>query len=293
MKIYDTHVDVFSDIYERTLKGETEVFKHHHLEDMKKGEIVGGIWVVYSESDFDLYKAYQIALKDFEPYKKDFDVVLGLEGLRNVKTLEEYQKFYNLGIRHSMLTWNEENHLATGVAGDKNHGVTPLGFEFLDYMKTHNMITDVSHLNVKSFYDVMTSNPKVVIASHSDSYRLRDHRRNLSDEQLYTLKQHHGYVGINSAKNFVSLDPMKQDIKHMVDHLLYIGNIVGLDHVMLGLDMMNFLPGDEFVNDGLKDLETHAYSQRIIDELRMRGLADTDVRRIAYNNYLQMLDELD
>lgn len=41
------------------------------------------------------------------------------------------------------------------------------------------MIIDVSHLNVKSFYDVLEENPKILIVSHSDAYSLSNHRRNL------------------------------------------------------------------------------------------------------------------
>jgi membrane dipeptidase len=293
MKIYDTHCDVFSNIYERLQKGEKDVFKKYHYDDMKKGEVVGGIWVVYSEYDFDAYKAYQMALKEFEPYKKDFDVVYGLEGLRNVKTIEEFQKFYDLGVRHAMLTWNEENHLATGVAGKKDHGLKEEGKVFLDFMNTHHMITDVSHLNVKSFYEVMETKPKVVIASHSDSFTLRDHRRNLSDDQLNVLKEAGGYVGINSAKNFISLNPLEQNVSHFVDHLIYIANRIGWDHVMLGLDMMNFLEGyGTESSDNLYDLPTHAEAQKIIEELIHRGISKDRIERIAYQNYLEMISKI-
>ena len=100
---------------------------------------------------------------------------------------------YELGVRHAMLTWNEENHLATGVAGDKDRGLTNLGKEFLDYMYKHHMVIDVSHLNIKSFYDVLEYMPHNIIASHSNAYTLSDHRRNLNDDQLRLMREVGGY----------------------------------------------------------------------------------------------------
>ena len=70
------------------------VYKEYHLDNLAKGNICGGIWVVYGDKDFDVYDAYQKALQAYQPYKNDYDVVLGLEGLRNVHTLEDFKKMY-------------------------------------------------------------------------------------------------------------------------------------------------------------------------------------------------------
>lgn len=296
MKIYDTHSDIFHNLYEKHLAGETDVFGKYHLENLKKGEVVGGIWVVYSEKDFDCYKAYEIALKEFAPYKDKYDCVLGLEGLRNVKTLEEFKAFYDLGIRHAMLTWNEENHLATGVAGNPNRGLTDLGKKFLDFMKENKMIIDVSHLNVKSFYDVINYVKGPVIASHSCCYSLSDHRRNLNDDQLKVLKETGSYVGVNSARNFVSKDASFQNVKGLVNHIDYLIKALDVDHVMLGLDMMDYLdsykaPARESCAN-LNDLSTHADCQNIVIEMASRGYTINVIEKICYKNYLKMRKEL-
>ncbi len=293
MKIYDTHADIFSNLYERTIKGETNIFQKYHLDNLKKGNVVGGIWVVYSASDFDVEEAVDLALKAYKPYKNQFDVVFGLEGLRNVDSIACLKRLYDRGVRHAMLTWNEENHLATGVAGPKDRGLTDLGKEFLTFMEEHNMIVDVSHLNVKSFYDVMNYVKKPVIASHSCSYTLSDHRRNLNDEQLMVLKNKGGYVGVNSARNFVSKERSKQNVEGLVDHILYLVDKLDINHVMLGLDMMDYLSdyggnNETGLSDNLDDLVTHADCQNIISELRKRGMSEQDIEKIAYLNYLTM-----
>lgn len=292
MKIYDTHSDIFSNLYERIKNGEQNVFEKYHLNDLKKGEVAGGIWVVYSSRDFDVIEAYKIALEEYAPYKEQFDVVYGLEGLRNVKTLEELDTLYKMGIRHASLTWNEENHLATGVKGSTDRGLTELGKQFLDYMASHKMIVDVSHLNEKSFYDVIDYKPPLLIASHSNAAKLSVHMRNLTDEQLVALRSAGGLVGAVAARNFVSRDSQKQNIKGLVDQIEYLVKIMDVDHVMLGLDMMHYLidysPKPNQPNDNLDDLTKHADSQAIVAELKSRGYQDEDIEKICYKNFLNL-----
>ena len=91
MKVYDTHSDIF---YNLAFRQTPDPFKEYHLDDLKKGKVVGGIWVVYSDCDFDVIEAYEEALKKYEPYKNQFDVIYGMEGLRNVKSLKELDKLY-------------------------------------------------------------------------------------------------------------------------------------------------------------------------------------------------------
>lgn len=287
MKIYDTHSDILFNLYQRHMDGEQKIFERYHLNNLKKGGVVGGIWVVYSETDFDVFNAYKIALEEFAPYKNKFDVVYGLEGLRNVATIEDFDKLYNLGVRHASLTWNEENHFATGVAGDKDRGLQPLGKELLKYMNEKNMIIDVSHLNVKSFYDVLEENPKILIASHSDAYSLSNHRRNLNDDQLKKLKEQNGFVGVNSARNFVSHEKEKQNIDGLIDHIIYIGEHIGIDHVMFGLDMMDFL--SDYDNANLNDLRSHADACNIESHLIKRGFTKEEIEMIGSKNFLRAI----
>lgn len=290
MKIYDSHSDIFDNLYTRTKEGVKDPFLEYHLEDLRKGHIVGGIWVVYSENDFDIIEAYETALKAYEPYKDEFDVILGLEGLRNVPNLDTFEKLYQMGIRHAMLTWNEANHLATGIKGNPNYGITSLGKKFIKYMNEHNMIVDVSHLNEKSFYDVLNEKPKILIASHSNAYALSDHPRNLKDEQLKALKEAGGMIGVVAARNFVSRNKEKQNIKGFVDQIEYIIEFMGIDNVMFGFDMMNFL--DDFDNSNLDDLQSHADVLKVIEELQMRKFSQEDIEKICFKNYLRLKERV-
>ena len=290
MKIYDLHSDIFDNLYTRTKEGVTDPFEKYHLSDLEKGQIAGGIWVIYSENDFDIIEAYKTALKVYEPYKDKFDVILGLEGLRNVPNLDAFDKLYKMGIRHAMLTWNEANNLATGIKGNPDYGITSLGKKFIKYMNEHKMIVDVSHLNEKSFYDVLNEKPEILIASHSNAYALSNHPRNLKDEQLVALRDAGGMIGVVAARNFVSRDKVKQNIKGFVDQIEYIIKIMGIDRVMFGFDMMNFL--DDFDNSNLDDLQSHADVLKVIEELENRNFSVEDIEKICYKNYLKLKERV-
>lgn len=290
MKTYDTHSDILFNLYNRAKNGEKNVFETYHLENLKKGNVVGGIWVVYSENDFDIIEAYNLAIKEFEPYKDKYDVLYGLEGLRNVKDIDMFDQLYQMGVRHAMLTWNEANQYATGVAGETNRGLQPKGKEILNYMNQHQMIIDVSHLNVKSFYDVLEENPKILFASHSNAYTISNHRRNLNDEQLKALRETNGYVGVNSARNFVSLDKKKQNIDGYIDQIIYLGNHIGLDHVMFGFDMMDFL--SDYDNANLDDLVTHADVSKLEAKLFARGFSKEEIEMLSSKNYLKAIQSV-
>lgn len=280
MKIYDTHSDIFYNLGTRTCD---DPFLHYHLDDLRKGEVAGGIWVVYSDADFDVVDIYKKALENFKKYQNEFDVILGLEGLRNVPDLETLKVLYDLGVRHAGLTWNEENHLATGIKGNPERGLTELGKEFIKFMNEHDMILDVSHLNVKSFYDVINEKPKHLIASHSNAISLSNHPRNLSDEQLVALRDAGGMVGAVAARNFVSREKEHQNILGFVTQIKYLVNIMGIDNVMLGLDMMNFL--DDFNNSNLDDLQSHGDCQNLVKALLENGFSQQDVEKITHLNY--------
>jgi hypothetical protein len=90
MKVYDSHSDIF---YNLAFKNVEDPFKEYHLDDLTKGGVVGGIWVVYSDEDFDVVSAYIKAIDKFKKYENDFDVIKGLEGLRNVPDLETYRPY--------------------------------------------------------------------------------------------------------------------------------------------------------------------------------------------------------
>lgn len=285
MKIFDTHTDILYDLYMSKKKGIENRFVDVHVKQLKSSVIKGGLWTMYSPDEFNLVESIKIALAEIAlSYLPGFSLMLGLEGLLNLKEAEDMNALYNLGIRHAMLTWNEENKYATGVAGAKDRGLQDEGKKLLEIMMALDMIIDVAHLNEKSFYDVLDYTNKNIIYSHGNIKYICDHRRNLTLEQMQALRRADGLFGLTLAKNFVSKNEKEQDLEHFLNHVDEAIKVMDIDHVMFGFDFMDYLT-DDFPNANIIDVGSAPFAYRIIEGLKMRGYSNTDINKICFNNF--------
>lgn len=284
IKIFDCHSDMLYDLDRKTKAGYKNRFTEKHVPQLKNSCIGGAIWTMYSPDEFDLIPALEHAIKQIDMTDlPDFKVILGLEGLRNLKSIEDLDIIYNMGFRHAMVTWNEENIYATGAKSNPNHGVTDLGKKLYKRMEELGMIIDLAHLNEKSFYEALEVVSKNIIYSHGLCKALCDHPRNVTDEQMIALKKVDGLLGLTLANNFVSSDEDKQDLEHFLDHVDYAKNIMGIDNLCFGFDFMDYL--DEFPNSNISEVSDATKSHLIIEGLRKRGYSEEDIKKICYDNF--------
>ena len=219
-------------------------------------------------------------------------IFIGFEGLisidDNINLLDEY---YEFGARHASLTWNEENKLATGARGDSNRGLTPLGKKAVKKMQEKGMIVDVSHLNDKSFFDIMDITSAPIIASHSNARALCNSMRNLTDEQLRAIRDVNGVIGYNSYKDFTDENTDKQTLNRAVDHIKYIADKIGIDHIGLGFDYNEYFE-DEEVPPAVKGLENASKSYDIIVKLKEAGFNSEEIEKIEYKNFHRIIKKI-
>lgn len=78
----------------------------------------------------------------------------------------------------------------------------------------------------------------ICYAGHFNSRKLYNKLRNLTDNQILTLKEVGGFIGVFSNKNFVSNDNFK---KKYLEHIIHISNLIGVDNIMLSTDDMRFM----------------------------------------------------
>ena len=82
------------------------------------------------------------------------------------------------------LTWVNSNSWATSSNDEtfnkdlKHKGLTELGKQVVKRMNSLGMLVDISHVGEQTFWDVINTTTKPVIASHSDVYALCQHNRN-------------------------------------------------------------------------------------------------------------------
>lgn len=105
------------------------------------------------------------------------------------------QHLYDGGVRIISLTWNGDNHWGSGTFGSDN-GLTDKGRCAVKTMEQVGLITDVSHLNEKGFWDVAERADRPFIATHSASASVYAHPRNLTDDQFRAIRDIGGVVGL-------------------------------------------------------------------------------------------------
>ena len=283
-KIFDIHSDMLYDLYTSKCKGIENRFNDYHVYQLNNSVIKGSIFTMYSPNDFDLLEACNIALNEIKLNKlNNFKVVLGLEGLRNLKCVEDIDKLYDLGFRHAMLTWNEENKYATGAKADPNKGITEEGKRLLLRMQEKGMIIDLAHLNEKSFFEALEIVNQNIIYSHGNCKSLCEHVRNVTDKQMKALKKVDGLLGLTLANNFV--DPVKenQTMDKFLEHVKHAIDIMGVDNICFGFDFMDYL--DDFPNSNLECVNNASLAYRIIEGLEKIGLSNDDIEKICYLNF--------
>ena len=163
--------------------------------------------------------------------------ILGLEGAVALDGDLDFMRFMHArGVRYAALTWNESNPFGDGAKGTRNGGATPLGLELVKLLNELRVIVDVSHASEETFWDVITTSARPVIASHSNAAAICDHARNLDDLQLWAIADSGGVVGLNLHSRFLICRRGSAKMKDVLAHAAHIREVVGAQHMALGSD---------------------------------------------------------
>ena len=103
-------------------------------------------------------------------------------------------------------------------------------------MNRKGLMIDISHAAESTFYDVLKHSTKPIIASHSSSRVLCNHRRNLDDHQIKALASRDGVIQICLYKGFINEDAEKASLGGAIKHLFHMIDTAGIDHVGIGSD---------------------------------------------------------
>jgi len=145
---------------------------------------------------------------------------------------------YGLGIRMMGLTFNESNMLGSGVREDHDGGLTYFGYRAVERMNKIGMAIDLSHTGEKTSLDTIKASKKPLFISHSGARGIWNSKRLKSDEVIKACAERGGLVGVLAAPNVpFSRKHPQFDIDTVMDHFEYFINLVGIDHICLGLDL--------------------------------------------------------
>jgi membrane dipeptidase len=224
-------------------------------------------------------------------------LVLAFEGLEPVGAdVDLIDTFWHLGVRMASLTWNRRTPFADGLdERGTGAGLTELGLKAIARMERLGMIVDVSHLADAGFEHIGRVATRPFVASHSSCRDVYDHPRNLRDDQLLTIADRGGFVSLNAMADFVGQD---STIDTFLDHIDHAVQLVGAEHVGLGLDFLadteaHSLPASAQPGPGsfIEELQRPADLPAFGDRLEQR-LGEDAARKVASGALVTMLERL-
>lgn len=235
--LVDTHNDILSIEMQNGIDpGKLQSSGNFDLVRAKQGGLDAQIFSIYCGETYGNGTAYKFANREIDSlyalikhYPNDITLVrnskelkkavrqkklaalIGVEGGHMIEDRLDYiDSLAKRGMCYLTLTWNNSTTWATS-ARDENRrgaplpqkGLTDFGKQVVHRLNDLGVMIDLSHPGEQTFYDVLATTNKPVIASHSDAYALNPHYRNLKDDQLRALAKNGGVVFVNFYSVFL------------------------------------------------------------------------------------------
>lgn len=202
---------------------------------------------------------------------KKLGALLTLEGVDGLMgSMRNLRIAYYLGVRCMGITWNYANWAADGVLEARNGGFSAKGKKFVKECNHLGILLDVSHLAEAGFWQLMELSQAPVLASHSNTFELCPHPRNLSNEQIKAIITKKGMMGLTFVPWFVkSVNPQISDLLLHIDHVCALGgeNQLGFGSDFDGIEI--FMPNLEHVGqyDNLANELLKKYPAVLVEKL--------------------------
>ena len=229
--------------------------------------------------------------------------------------LNEVKRYFDQGARYMSLAHNGHNQFSDSNTGEfdntaKHNGISELGKKVIDSMNYYGIMVDISHPSKEAIRQTIARSKAPIIASHSGARALSDHPRNLDDEQLQWVKESGGVVQAVALANFVNKEKHTQyraaiktledpsdesalakikkahppvNVADFVDHIDYIKNKIGIDHVGISSDFDG--------GGGIEGWEDASKTFNVTLEMVKRGYTEEEIAKIWSGNLLRVLDE--
>ena len=317
----DTHIDInvenFTDSLNYTMNTDTQF----NLPNMIEGELDVAWLVVYTaqgELNEEGYKAaYENAISKFDAidrlvnvYAPD-QVELALSsqhvsriltegkkvimiGVENAYSMgldtSNVEKFWKKGARYVSLTHNGHNQFSDSNTGEfdgttLHNGLSDLGKEVIELLNYYGIMIDISHPSKEAIRQMTELSKAPIIASHSSARALRDHPRNVDDEQLNWIKENGGVIQTTALGFFLTdrEDP-PANMDDFMDHIDHMVEKIGIDHVGISSDFDG--------GGGIVGWEDASETMNVTSALRERGYSESEIAKLWGGNLLRVLDEV-
>ncbi len=317
----DTHIDInvenFTDSLNYTMNTDTQF----NLPNMSEGGLDVAWLVVYTaqgELNEEGYKAaYNNAISKFDAidrlvnkYAPDrIELALNSDDVRRILNKDKkvimigvenaysmgldtsnVRKFWEKGARYVSLTHNGHNQFSDSNTGEfdgtyMHNGLSDLGKEVVELLNYYGIMIDISHPSKEAIRQMTELSIAPIIASHSSARALRDHPRNVDDDQLNWIKENGGVIQTTALGFFLTdrEDP-PADMNDFMDHIDYMVEKIGIDHVGISSDFDG--------GGGIIGWEDASETMNVTSALRERGYSESEIAKLWGGNLLRVLDEV-
>jgi membrane dipeptidase len=260
--------------------------------------------------------------------------LMGLEGGYAIDgRIDNVERYYQMGVRYMSPTWTVSTSWA-GSSGDMSgraRGLNDLGKRIIREMNRVGMMVDVSHVSDPTFWDIVKTSTRPIIASHSACRAIADVPRNLDDEMIRALAKTGGVICVPFYPAFIEpgwgkkQDAVDAQIASLVakasaaekgdvaqkklarDRVrrdeyakrlppVNVARLVDhIDHVvkLVGIDHVGIGSDFDGVQATLSDLASVADLPNLTRELLRRGYAEGDIEKILGGNVLRVMEEVE
>lgn len=146
------------------------------------------------------------------------------------------EAFCTLGLRVMQIGYNYRTFAADGCFSPANAGLSDTGIDLIHLMEKYHVTVDLSHVGERSTLEAMEMASKPQIFSHSNPLSLYKHPRNITDEQAKKCAATGGVVGVTTYNVTLWDGEHFPTIDTFLDCLVYYCNLIGIEHVAIGLD---------------------------------------------------------
>lgn len=239
-------------------------------------------------------------------------VIFGPQNAEMIGTdLDLLGTFYDLGVRIVQLTYQRRNYVGSGCGEERDGGLSSFGRQLVSAMDELGVVVDLSHCGWVTTANAIEHSRNPVVFSHAHPYTVSPHIRAKSDDLIRALAARGGVMGITALSAFL-FEPeqpkVRPTLKQFARHVRYVADLVGVDHVGIGMDFDEtntpekheaaHRANPELANDfGWDDRRcaelTHAGEElNITRALVWDGFSDDEIRKILGLNFLRVFQQV-
>lgn len=240
-------------------------------------------------------------------------LMLGFQNAKPVESKTSLHLFRELGIRIIQLAYMRRNLLGDGGGERLSCGLSKFGVEIVEEMNRRGIVVDLSHVSKATALDAIEVSKEPAIFSHSSAFSLCRNIRNVDDATIKALAEKGGVIGIAAMSMLLSerANDQGSTVQDYLNHIDYVADLVGTDHVGIGLSAAPDSLSKEVLQDviakehrlfpefGVAPSLNKRYCLRSITELTEitkglvgRGYSDNEIKKIIGGNFLRVFSRV-